>query len=151
MEGGWQCVIVGLNQSRRKPFFAQWHCHRVFGGLPLPTNYLMGKKSHSLPTRCLILSFYGCTSLPGNLGLNVDSIAVSLLCFFASLNQSTHELRPPNSGKQCVHFDWITYISPAALCGCSCLFLEDVWARSLRIGMALCHPGSEFLPFLLTF
>jgi len=45
MEGGWGCVItVGLNQLRYKPFFAQWQCHKVFGDLPLPTNYLMGEK-----------------------------------------------------------------------------------------------------------
>lgn len=43
-EGG-ECVIVGLNQLRYKSFSAQWHCHKLFGDLPLPTNYLMGKKS----------------------------------------------------------------------------------------------------------
>lgn len=39
------CVSVGINQWRHEPCFTQWHCHEVFGDLPPPTNYLMGKKS----------------------------------------------------------------------------------------------------------
>ena len=67
--------------------------------------------------------------------------------FFAPRNQSSYEVRPPSSGNRSVHFDWKTSINPTVLWGCFCLFLEDVWAWSQRTGMALCHPGSEFLPF----
>lgn len=82
---------------------------------------LNGKKNHLLPAHCLILNFYGCPSLHGNLGLNVDP--VSFLCFFVPLNQSTHEAGPSSSWSQGVHFDWMIYNTPLHS-GCFCLVLR---------------------------
>lgn len=67
---------------------------------------------------------------------------------FCSLLQSSYEVRPPSSGNQSVHLTEEALHQPRCPLGMFLFILKKASEPGLqRTGMALCHPGSEFLPF----